>query len=204
MCYNQLKDVGDVGTLEQVGDICRGVSKELNSSPVSAGKTANDAVSDVNVESRTVQDIYFYSSDEVADIRHAGEFCGRLRKTNRVVLHIRDEAQSLAKKLTNGRHSEFAPVPLELTWLRAYYGNEFGLNCLVTATHWPTLLEEDMRGFIGSTQQMKDRFGSSFSRSSVVSTTNMINRAVWRKHNQTSHALRVPGLIASALRLPCT
>jgi hypothetical protein len=30
-CYNQLKDVGDGGSLDQVGDICRGVSKELNS-----------------------------------------------------------------------------------------------------------------------------------------------------------------------------
>ena len=164
--------------VKEIKDKLKKVGWADNFLDMKSGTEINDAVSDVTGGNRTVQDIYFYSSDEVADIRHAGEFCGRLRKTNHVVLHIRDEAQSLAKKLTKGPHSEFAPVPLELTWLRAYYGNEFGLNCLVTATHWPTLLEEDMWGFIGSTQQMKDRFGASFSQNSVGSTTRLINREV--------------------------
>ena len=101
-------------------------------------------------------DFILYSSDVLSDIEKVGALLSHARNTTTVILHIRDEAQSLAKKEKNdsvGCHKMHVPPPKELQYLRSYYGNLFGLNCLVTATLFPTLLEEGLWGFFGSVSQ---------------------------------------------------
>ena len=106
---------------------------------------------------RTYVDLIAYSVDEDLDLQRVGAILSSLRTSPTVVLHVRDEAQSVAKQLINKEvacHSTNVPAPLSLSYLREYYGNEFGLSMNVTATHFPTLCEEDMWGFFGSARQM--------------------------------------------------
>ena len=101
-------------------------------------------------------DMILYSSDVPEDCQRMGAVLADWRYRDAVVFHIRDEAQSLAKALENNvvpAHGRDVPPPVELQYLRHYYGNHYGLNCNVTATHFPTLLEEDMWGFLGSVRQ---------------------------------------------------
>ena len=101
-------------------------------------------------------DMVGYSSDVLSDCAKMGAILASWKLTSTVVLQIRDEAQSLAKELDNEEapcHRKDVPAPPILNQLRHFYGNEFGLNCLVSATQLPTLLEEDLYGFYGSTQQ---------------------------------------------------
>ena len=101
-------------------------------------------------------DLVLYSSTQAADCVKVGAALATWRKTKRIVFHIRDEAQSLSQGLKNTivpSHVDFIPPPQALQFLRYYYGNLFGLNCLVTATMFPTLLEEDLWGFFGSISQ---------------------------------------------------
>ena len=102
-------------------------------------------------------DMIAYSSDTpVSDAKKMGSLLGNLMLTNTIVFHIRDEAQSLAKKDRDDHLAgvqDDPTVPDTLRYLRHYYGNLYGLNCNVTATHFPTLLEEEMWGFLGSVRQ---------------------------------------------------
>lgn len=101
-------------------------------------------------------DMLMYSSDVTGDVMKVGAMLSAWRRTSTVVFHIRDEAQSLAKAEMNEYvpcHAEYVPPPPTLQYLRHYFGNLFGLNCLVTATMFPTLLEERLWGFFGSTGQ---------------------------------------------------
>ena len=101
-------------------------------------------------------DMVAYSSDIPTDCQRAGAVLADWRYRACVVFHIRDEAQSLAHELVNKEvegQLRDVPPPVELQYLRYYYGNVYGLNCNVTATHFPTLLEEDMWGYIGSVRQ---------------------------------------------------
>ena len=100
-------------------------------------------------------DMVLYSSDVLTDIQQAGILCAELRLSEKVVFHMRDEAQSLSKKLLEykGGSSRFAPIPPELQILRTYYGNVYGMNCLISATQWPVFTEEGLWGFVGSTTQ---------------------------------------------------
>ena len=101
-------------------------------------------------------DMVMYSSDGTEDVQRVGSLLAAWRRTDTIVFHIRDEAQSLAKELKNdvvACHKVEVPPSIVLQYLRFYYGNVYGLNCNVTATHFPTLLEEQMWGFIGSTGQ---------------------------------------------------
>lgn len=101
-------------------------------------------------------DMVLYSSDVAGDVQKVGSLLAKWRRQNMVVFHLRDEAQSLAKAERNeivSCHTEFVPPRLTMQYLRYYFGNLYGLNCNVTATHFPTLLEEDMWGFFGSTGQ---------------------------------------------------
>ena len=103
-----------------------------------------------------IADLVLYSSTQTADCMKMGAAVATWRKTKRVVFHIRDEAQSLAQGIDNKivpSHSDYVPPPQTLQFLRYYYGNLFGLNCLVTATLFPTFLEEDLWGFLGTTGQ---------------------------------------------------
>jgi len=104
-------------------------------------------------------DMVIYSSETPKkDAAQMGALLAYWRLSNRTVFHIRDEAQLHAKHLANpevGCHKTDAPAPFILQHLRHYYGNRHGLNCNVTATHFPTLLEEQMWGFIGSVPQMQ-------------------------------------------------
>ncbi len=106
-------------------------------------------------------DMVLYSSEVDSDARRAGGLLAHLKLRGRPVFHIRDEAQSIAQQLKNEddpTHSTDVPSPPTLQYLRAFYGNLYGLNCHVTATHFPTLLEEgtDMWGYIGTAQQNSD------------------------------------------------
>ena len=103
-------------------------------------------------------DVIFYSSDQALDCQRVAAYLGFFSEQPVAVLHVRDEAQSLAKQLENPVedvkcHSVAVPAPTELHYLRSYYGNMFGLNLNVTATHFPTFLEEELWGFLGSTKQ---------------------------------------------------
>ena len=120
-------------------------------------------------------DMVMYSSEVASDIHRAGALLANWRLTETLVFHLRDEAQTLvfkeenifkdfkdddgtdkadkADKKTIACHKFDLPPGIESTWLRRYYGNAYGLNCNITATHFPTLLEEEMWGFIGSTRQ---------------------------------------------------
>ena len=102
-------------------------------------------------------DFVLYSSDVLPDCQRAGALLAGWMRTPQVVLHMRDEAQSLAKAIGNETvpcHKEGAPPRQELQYLRAFYGNYYGLNLNITATHFPTLLEEPLWGFIGSVRQL--------------------------------------------------
>ncbi|MBE36670.1 MAG: hypothetical protein CMI16_14125 [Opitutaceae bacterium] len=109
----------------------------------------------VRVNTRAV-DMILYSNEEVTDCYRMGAYLGDLSEQPVAVANIRDEAQSYAKQLTNplitGHRAAVPPNP-ELQYTRAYFGNLFGLNINVTATHFSTFLEEDMWGFIGSVGQ---------------------------------------------------
>ena len=101
-------------------------------------------------------DMVLYSSDETSDVVRAGALLASSRMSSTVVFHIRDEAQGLAKEEDNPLatcHSSFVPPPQTLQYLRYYFGNLYGLNCLVTATLFPTFLEPNLWGFFGSVQQ---------------------------------------------------
>lgn len=102
-------------------------------------------------------DFILYSSDVLTDLQKVGALLSHARNTKTVIFHIRDEAQSIAKDDADNDHvschSVHVPPKRELQYLRKYYGNLFGLNCLVTATLFPTLLEEDLWGFFGSVSQ---------------------------------------------------
>ena len=109
----------------------------------------------VHVNTRAV-DMILYSNEEVTDCYRMGAYLGDLSEQPVAVANIRDEAQSYAKQLTNplikGHRVAVPPNP-ELQYTRAYFGNLFGLNINVTATHFSTFLEEGMWGFIGSVGQ---------------------------------------------------
>lgn len=101
-------------------------------------------------------DMVMYSSDVADDAMRVGSLLADFKYKPVVVFHVRDEAQSLAKELKNEVmpcQSVDVPPPPLLQYLRAYYGNLYGLNCNVTATHFPTLLEQDLYGFMGSIEQ---------------------------------------------------
>ena len=102
-------------------------------------------------------DMILYSSDVPDDCQRIGAVLADWKYRDVIVFHLRDEAQSLAKALKNmvagDAHRRDVPPPVELQYLRYYYGNGYGLNCNVTATHFPTLLEEKMWGYIGSVRQ---------------------------------------------------
>ena len=101
-------------------------------------------------------DMIFYSSDVATDAQQVGALLAKWRRTDTIVFHMRDEAQSLAKAEDNDivpSHKVDVPPPPLLQYLRYYLSNLYGLNLNITATHFPTLLEEDMWGFYGSTGQ---------------------------------------------------
>ena len=89
---------------------------------------------------QTLVDMVLYSSDTLEDPMRMGALLSKWKRRETVVFHIRDEAQSLAKKEENkvvDCHKRDVPPPPELAYLRAYFGNLYGLNCCVTATHFP-------------------------------------------------------------------
>lgn len=104
------------------------------------------------------RDMYIYSHDgPLKDLQQAGAILGALKMSSRTVFHIRDEAQFLTKEDVDdatklSAHHDALPPP-ELLSLRHYYGNLYGLNCLVSATLFPTLAEEQLWGFYGSMSQ---------------------------------------------------
>jgi hypothetical protein len=101
-------------------------------------------------------DMILYSSDVSDDAMRVGAILANWRLRDVLVFHIHDEAQSFAKAEKNDivpAHLVDVPPPPLLQYLRHYYGNMYGLICNVTATHFPTLLEEDMWGFFGSVRQ---------------------------------------------------
>tara|TARA_Y100000389_G_scaffold245_1_gene187 strand:+ start:723 stop:6503 length:5781 start_codon:yes stop_codon:yes gene_type:complete len=101
-------------------------------------------------------DMIIYSSDTTEDPMRVGAILSEWRHREHVVFHIRDEAQSLAKEEKNPErpcHRRDVPPPQQLAYLRKYFGNLFGLNMTVTATHFPTLLEENLWGYFGSVGQ---------------------------------------------------
>ena len=101
-------------------------------------------------------DMFIYSSDQEKDVQNIGAALSVWKYSDKFVFHIRDEAQSIAHKTqhTAQKCVDFdgvlSPVLLNL---RHYYGNAYGLNCNVTATHFPTLTEESMWGYFGSCRQ---------------------------------------------------
>ena len=118
-------------------------------------------------------DMVLYSSEVDSDARRVGGLLAHLKLRGRPVFHIRDEAQSIAQQLNNeddATHSTDVPSPPTLQYLRAFYGNIYGLNCHVTATHFPTLLEEgtDMWGYIGTAQQNSNAGMPPASREGVI------------------------------------
>jgi len=119
--------------------------------------TASGSLTRGPLDEKHPLDMVVYSSDVESDCEKIGALLAFWRRTETMVFHIRDEAQSLAKKQTNpsveAHDFHVAPPPM-LKWLREYYSNHFGLSCNVTATHFPTLLEENMWGFIGSVPQL--------------------------------------------------
>ena len=101
-------------------------------------------------------DMVGYSSDIDLDCQQVGAMLAAWRRSEVVVFHLRDEAQSLAKDLDNKgepSHKIDVPPPPVLQYLRYYYGNMYGLNCNISATHFPTFLEEDLWGYIGTVGQ---------------------------------------------------
>ena len=120
------------------------------------------------------QRIVFYSSDVVKDVQLAGAALAAWRYTSNVVFHMRDEAQQLVGELKNPMKSRIhrtdIPPPIITAYVRYFFGNVFNLNCLISATHFPTLIEQDMWGFIGSINQI-----ARIPRLGVSSTTNKID-----------------------------
>jgi hypothetical protein len=101
-------------------------------------------------------DLVFYSSDVATDAMRVGALLSKWRRSDTIVLHARDEVQSLAKDEENEivpSHKLDVPPPVLLQYLRHYYSNLYGLNLHISATHFPTLLEEDLWGFFGSCTQ---------------------------------------------------
>lgn len=104
----------------------------------------------------TFIDMVMYSAQTLEDPMRMGAMLSKWSRTDVVVFHIRDEAQVIAKAEKNpvvASHKLEVPPPPELQYLRAYFGNRYGLNCNVTATHFPTLLEENLWGYFGSVRQ---------------------------------------------------
>jgi len=100
--------------------------------------------------------LVFYSSDQLRDCQRVGALLARWRYSSLVVFHMRDEAQTLAKGLSNpsvSSHKTDIPIPATISYLRHFFGNVFGLNMLITATHYPTLTEQDLWGYVGSVGQ---------------------------------------------------
>ena len=101
-------------------------------------------------------DMIIYSAQAPEDVVRVGAILAKFARSDVVCFHIRDEAQVLAKAVKNpfvACHKVDVPPPLELQYLRAYMNNTYALNCLVTATHFPTLLEEKLYGYFGSVEQ---------------------------------------------------
>jgi hypothetical protein len=101
-------------------------------------------------------DMIIYSAQTPEDPVRVGAILAKFARSEVVCFHIRDEAQVIAKALKNpyvACHKVDVPPPLELQYLRAFMGNLYALNCLVTATHFPTLLEEKLFGYFGSVDQ---------------------------------------------------
>ena len=101
-------------------------------------------------------DMIMYSAQTPEDPVRVGAILAKFARSEVVCFHIRDEAQVIAKALKNpyvACHKVDVPPPLELQYLRAFMGNLYSLNCLVTATHFPTLLEEKLFGYFGSVDQ---------------------------------------------------
>ena len=127
----------------------------------------------VNYDAVTVDDVFgppLYSTNTLVekdmiiyshngppdDLERAGALLATLKMSHRVVFHIRDESQFLNKKEevdTKFGAIYDAPPPRELTMLRHYYGNLYSLNCLVSATLFPTLAETGLWGYFGSMKQ---------------------------------------------------
>ena len=119
--------------------------------------TKSKSVCNPNTNDKSMPiDMILYSSEEATDVMKIGAVLAGWRYSKTVVFHIRDEAQSLAMGEENPAvscHQNFIPPPLTLQYLRYYFGNLYGLNCLVTATLFPTLLEENLWGYFGSVGQ---------------------------------------------------
>ena len=118
---------------------------------------ANDPKKKSSVmQGNTLVDMVVYSSDTMIDPQRVGALLAAWKYRETVVFHIRDEAQSLAKAVKNEKvstHKRDVPPPPELAYLRMYFGNMYGMNCNVTATHFPTLLEPNLWGYFGSMDQ---------------------------------------------------
>ena len=111
---------------------------------------------DENTNDPPNPNLVFYSSDQLRDCQRVGALLASWRYSSLVVFHMRDEAQTLAKGLSNPSrpsHKTDIPTPATISYLRYFFGNVFGLNMLITATHYPTLTEQDLWGYIGSVGQ---------------------------------------------------
>ena len=110
------------------------------------------------LESIQRHDLILYSSEQDTDVEKAAAVLGAAKLTSTIVFHARDEAQFLVKddidESTKGYKTDFdAPPPKILSLSRHFYGNLYGLNCLVSATLIPTLDEEGLWGYYGSATQ---------------------------------------------------
>ena len=124
------------------------IPQQFGESPYRYGSSSNRL--------ETYIDMIMYSAQTLEDPMRMGAVLAKWSRSDAVVFHLRDEAQVLAKAEKNplvASHKIDTPPPPELQYLRAYYGNRYGLNCNITATHFPTLLEEDLWGYYGSVGQ---------------------------------------------------
>ena len=131
-------------------------------------------------------DVIGYSVDQLGDLQRLTYIkASHYLDLRYNYFDIIDEAQALAKDLSNsdvknaeedkesgarsGALPSLArgmPLPPQLTYLRHGYDNIYGLKCLVTATHLPTVAEEKLFGFYGSVQQNMAAFGSTYKKES--------------------------------------
>ena len=119
---------------------------------------AHTTIDDVSLfQSSDDPGMVYYSSDVDSDVLKVGALLSTWRYSEKIVFHMRDEAQLLAKGIINpesSKHKTDIPPPLTLSYLRYFYGNVFGMNCLITGTHFPTLAEQALWGFVGSVDQV--------------------------------------------------
>jgi hypothetical protein len=157
-------------------DVCRlDMKATLGPKKTSGGKALPR-----KLEFEDTYDMLMYSSDTpLADMERVAALLETYRLSKYVVMQLRDEAQSLAKddsvsvpslpserdvvdvvgkegtqattKAVVCKSRHLAP-PMLLN-LRSTYSNLKCLNCLVTATHFGTLLEDGLFGYIGSISQ---------------------------------------------------